>query len=109
VIALGGALGGGIPFGDKVEHINGGVTLGDDIQTEFVITTKDADSAKGIAELLRQGLEQGKQFVALFAQQQKELAPLAEIMYVLKVNTKDNTVSIKGQVTKETVDKLKKN
>lgn len=108
VLILGGALGNGVPFGDKVQHINGGVNLGDDIKTSFLITTKDAESAKGLAELLQQGLEQGKQFVALFAQQQKELAPLADIIDVLKVDTKDNTVSIKGEVSKEAVEKLNK-
>jgi hypothetical protein len=107
VVALGSALGNGVPFGEKIEHINGGVTLAEDIQTNFVISTKDAEAATGIAELLRQGLEQGKQMVSLFAQQQKQLAPLSEIIDVLKVDAKDNTVTVKGQVTKETVEKLK--
>lgn len=108
VAVLGDALGGNVPFGDKVEHIKGGITLGDEIQTEFVIVTKDADSAKAISELLKMGLDQGKNFVSLFAMQQKELAPLAEMIDVLKVTDKDATVTLKGTVTKEALEKLKK-
>ncbi len=109
VVMLGSALGNGIPFGDKVENINGGVILGDDIKTSFVITTKDAESAKGLSELLQQALEQGKQFVAIFAQQQKELEPLAGLINVLKVEAKENLVTIKGDVSKDALEKLKKN
>jgi hypothetical protein len=108
IVALGAALGNGVPFGDKVEHINGGISLADDIRTDFVITTKDDDSAKGLAEMIQQGLDQGKQFVSIFAQQNKDLAPAAELIDVLKVNANKNTISIKGDVTKEALEKLKK-
>jgi hypothetical protein len=108
VVVLGAAIGNGVPFGDKVEHISGGITVADSIQTDFVIATKDAESAKGLAEMVQAGLEQGKQFVMLFAQQQKELAPAADLLEVLKVDTKDNSITIKGVVTKEALEKLEK-
>jgi hypothetical protein len=108
LMMLGGALGNGVPFGDKIEHINGGVTLGEEIKTEFLILTKDNDSATALAEMIQQGLEQAKGAVMFLSGQTKELAPLADIVDVLKVNATDKTVSIKGDVTKEAVEKLQK-
>jgi hypothetical protein len=108
VVALGTALGGDVPFGDKVNHIDGGITIGDDIQTQFDIVTKDVDSAKGIAELLKQGLEQGKNILMFVAMTQKELAPLTELVDTLKISDKGSTVILKGEISKETLDKLKK-
>jgi hypothetical protein len=106
VTILGSALGNGVPFGDKVDYINGGITLSDEIKTNFNITTKDAESAKGLAELLQGGLQQGKQFLDLFAQQDKRLAPLVDVIDVLKIDAKDNAISIKGDVSKEAIKKL---
>jgi hypothetical protein len=107
-VALGSALGNDVPFGDKITNISGGITIADDIQTEISIFTKDADSAKGLKSLLEDGLNQGKALFGLVAQQQKELAPLTELLDVLKVGDKDTTVFIKGQVTKEALEKLEK-
>jgi hypothetical protein len=104
VVMLGNALS-GVPFGDQVENISGGITIGDDIRTDFVIATKDAAAAKALAEQIQQGLETAKQLLPSLAPQAKEAV---EVLDVLKVDAKDTTVTIKGDVTKEMLEKLKK-
>lgn len=108
VVALGSALGTEVPNGDKINFITGGITLADNIQVEIAIEAKDADAAKGIKGMIDEGLNSVKGIVSLFAQQQKELAPLAEMLEVLKVDDKDKKVTIKGEVSKEAIEKLEK-
>jgi hypothetical protein len=107
IAALGGALGGMVPFGDKVKTIHGGVHLADDIQTNIVIQTEDADSAKGLSALIGEGLEQGKNAAGLIGQI-KYLAPAVELINNLKVAESGTTITLKGGVSKETLEKLKK-
>jgi hypothetical protein len=108
IAALGSALGSMVPFGDKVETIHGGINLADDIQTNIVVLTKDADSAKGLSALIGESLEQGKNIAQFLGQSNKQLAPVAELLNNLKVSEKGTTVTLKGEVSKETIEKLKK-
>lgn len=108
IVGLGSALGNEIPYGDKIDYISGGITLKDGIVIEIKIETKDTDAAKGLKTLIDEGINQGKSLLSLFAMQQKELAPLTEMLDQLKVSDKDKTVSIKGEVTKEALEKLEK-
>ena len=108
VAALGSALGGEVPFGDKIVNIRGGIALGDDLQADFAILTKDAGSAKELAQFLKDSLDQGKNILQFMAMTQKELAPLTELVDTLKVSETGSTVNLKGQVTKEALEKLKK-
>jgi hypothetical protein len=108
VAALGGALGNEVPFGDKVTNIQGGITVSDDVKLDFTIGTKDADSAKGLAELLKDGLDRGKNIIMFLAMTQKELAPASELMDTLKVGEKGNSVTLTGVVTKEKLEQLQK-
>jgi len=107
IAALGGALGSMVPFGDKVKTIHGGVHLGDDIQTNIIIQTEDAESAKGLSALIGEGLEQGKN-AAMLIGQIKYLAPAVELINNLKVAESGNTITLKGGVSKEVLEKLKK-
>jgi hypothetical protein len=108
IAALGSALGSMVPFGDKVETIHGGINLADDIKTDIVILTKDDDAAKGLSALIGEGLEQGKNIAQFLGQSNKLLTLPAEILNNLKVAEKGKTVNIKGEVSKETIEKLKK-
>jgi hypothetical protein len=108
LVGLGSALGNEIPYGDKIDYISGGITLTDGLTIEIKIETKDADAAKGLKTLIDEGINQGKSLLSLFAMQQKELAPLTEMLDQLKVSDKDKTVSIKGEVTKEALEKIEK-
>jgi hypothetical protein len=108
LVGLGSALGNEIPYGDKIDYISGGITLADNLTVEINIETKDTDAAKGLKTLIDEGINQGKSILSLFAMQQKELAPLMEMIDQLKVSDKDKVVTIQGEVTKEALEKLDK-
>ncbi len=108
LVGLGSALGNEIPYGDKIDTISGGITLANNLSVEINIETKDADAAKGLKTLVDEGINQGKSLLSLFAMQQKELAPLTEMLDQLKVEDKGKVVIIKGEVTKEALEKLDK-
>jgi hypothetical protein len=94
---------------DKVQHVTGGVTLVNDVNANFVVAAKNADAAKEVENAIKEGLGQLKTIVTFMAANQKELAPLADLFGVIKVTSEGSTVTIKGQVTKEAIEKsLKK-
>jgi len=90
----------------KVTAVAGGVTLADGIKMEFTIGTKQAADARMISEKIGEGLNTALAFLALAAMNQKELAPALEIVKSLKTSSKDTTVSIKGEVSAEMLNKL---
>lgn len=108
LVGLGSALGNEIPYGEKIKYINGGITLADNLTVNINIETADADAAKGLRTLIDEGINQGKSIFSLIAMQQKELAPLTEVLDQLKVSDKDKVVTIQGEVTKEALEKLNK-
>jgi hypothetical protein len=94
---------------EKVENLSVGFTLGEDFSMVTAIATKTADAAKEISEELKNGLETVKGLLALVAGQQKELAPLVDVVGSIKVATENATVTLKSEVSKETIEKsLKK-
>ena len=97
-----------VPALMKLTSITGGLTLTDELKAEFNLNTKNADDAKTIGEEARDGLNQAKAIVALMAAQQKQLAPLADILTSVKVNTKGNSISVIGGVSKQQLDELMK-
>jgi hypothetical protein len=104
------ALGTAIPAEqlEGVKHIVGHITLTDSIQAHFAILTSGSDKAKDLAKTIEDGLEQGKNFLNIFAMQQKELAPLTGLVDTLKVSSEGNTVHVKGKISKETIEQLEK-
>ena len=97
-----------VPALMKLTSITGGLTLTDELKAEFNLNTKNADDAKTIGEEARDGLNQAKAIVALMAAQQKQLAPLADILTSVKVNTKGTSISVIGGVSKQQLDELMK-
>jgi hypothetical protein len=94
---------------EKIDNINLGLNLNEDFTMAMAIVTKSADAAKEIAEELKNGLEQVKGILALVAGQQKEVAPLVDIVGSMKVSTESNTVTLKSEVSHDLIEKsLKK-
>ena len=93
----------------KIDNINLGLNITEDFTMAMAVATKSADAAKEIAEELKNGLEQVKGILALIAGQQKEVAPLVDIIGSMKVATDSNTVTLKSEVSHELIEKsLKK-
>src|SRR5262249_54392198 len=106
VAALGTALPPGVPQADQIRTMRGGISIGDDVNAEFKITSTDAPSATQLAKLLRAAIDQGKNFLTVMAMNQKELTPLVEVMDAMKVTEQGSEIDVKGHVSKEFFDQL---
>lgn len=108
ILALGSALMPSLPQAEKIKNLVGGITFGDDLRAEFTINTTDDQAAKDLAGQVKDGLEQGKQLITLMAGENKDLAPMVELLDTLKVSDDGTKVVIKGHVTKELLNKVEK-
>jgi hypothetical protein len=91
---------------DKVKTLTGGIAITDDVKAEFLITAKSADKAKEVAEAINEGLGKVKFFVGFLAMNKKELAPAITALETIKVVTKDSDLTVKGEVSKDVIEKL---
>jgi len=96
-------------IGEKIKNVTGGLTVGDDVQASFVLVSKDPDGAREVADKINNHVKEAKGIVSLQAQSLKALEPLVEFLGSLKVATQGSSVTLKGQVSKELIEKsLKK-
>jgi hypothetical protein len=94
---------------EKIDSLNVGFTLTEDFSMTTAIVTKSTEAAKEISEEIKNGLEQMKGLLSLVAGQQKELAPLVDVVGSIKVATENTTITLKSDVSKDTIEKgLKK-
>ncbi len=95
---------------EKMDSITAGVTVDKGVKVDLAIATKSAANAKELAEEIKEGLSQVKGLLALMADQDKNLAPLVDTVGKLQVNTEASTITLKSEVSEETIEKgLKKN
>ena len=90
----------------KVTAVAGGFTVTDGVKMEFSIATKAAADATMIKDKINDGINTGLALLALAAMNQKELAPLLEIVKSVKTTSKDKVVSLKGELPAESINKL---
>lgn len=91
----------------KISAAAGGFTLTDGIKMEFSLSTKQAADAKMLKEKIDEGLTTATVLIGLAVMQQKELAPLLEVVKSIKPTARDTTVTLKGEVSGETLNKLR--
>ena len=91
----------------KIAAASGGFTLADGIKMSFTIGTKGTAEAKEIKEKIDEGLNTANVLISLAAMQQKELAPLAEIIKSIKITAKETNVTVKGEVDGDTLKNLR--
>jgi hypothetical protein len=101
--ALGTAVSKGLPQLEKIRSLRGGMTVEDDIKLELVIAATDTDAGKEFAKTLKDGLDQAKGLLS-----QSELAPLAGVINALKVSEAGSVVTVKGQISREVLEKIQK-
>jgi hypothetical protein len=92
----------------QIERIRGfslGLSITKEVKLNVSITTKDADSAKELAEDVKKGLDMAKGFLPVIVQQEKRLAPIVDIVGAIKVETEGSTVTIKSEVSEELIEK----
>jgi hypothetical protein len=96
------------PVFAKVETATAGVLVGDDIKAEFALSAKNPDTAKELSKELVEKLDQAKGIVSILARDLKELQILLELVGALKVSTEDRTVTLRGQIGEEAIEKALK-
>lgn len=108
VVAVSQGLGGADAqeITDKLNSIVGGVNITDDVKLNFDLAAKDEAGAKDVAKKIDEGLGQVKAFAGIMAAQNKQLAPVIDILGTLKVEAKGSNVNLKGEVTKDIIDQL---
>ena len=89
----------------KITAVAGGFTVTDGIKMEFNVATKEAADAKDLKEKLAGGLNTALAFLALAAMNQKELAPLLDVVKSIKTTSKDKTLTLKGELPAEALNK----
>jgi hypothetical protein len=117
-VAVGGsALEKGLPPGvddnvkkflQQLDAIAGGLLVNDDIKAQFVIGAKNPQAAKDLHKTITEGINQGLGVLAILAANQKELAPLVDVVKSIKTSSKDKSVVITGSVPAEVIEKLLK-
>ncbi len=107
-VAVLGTVAGQPDVSDKVNTITGGIGLTDEIKLDVTIAAKNADTAKELEMLIAQGLDQAKQILPIVAANQKQLAPVVDLLGIIKVAAAGSNVTIQGQLTKDDIEKALK-
>src|SRR5262249_54010586 len=90
----------------KLSALSGGITLTDGIKLQITLATKEAADAKALKEQIDDGMNKAVGILALLAGQNKELAPLLDFIKSVKVSSANKSVTLKGELTGEALNKL---
>jgi hypothetical protein len=95
---------------DGLTSVTGGVTVADGIKTDILLATKDGDTAKNLAQMITEGLNQVKQILPIIAAQQPNFGPkeqkmVQDVMDTFKATAAENGVMLRGNITKEFIEK----
>lgn len=91
---------------DKVTDASVAVTVDKDIVLEVGVTAKGAADARDLEDVIKDGLNQVLGLAALLGGNNKQIAPLIDILKTIKPTAKDRVVTVKATVDSETLDKI---
>jgi len=91
---------------DKVTDASVGLNMDRDITLEVALTAKGTKDAADLEDVIKDGLNQVLGLAALLGGNNKQIAPLIDILKTIKPTTKDKVVSVKATVDSETLDKI---
>jgi hypothetical protein len=89
----------------KIETGYLGVSVGRELKAEFDLTTKSAEAAKELDKELLEKLDKAKGIVSILVGNVKELQILLDLAEAMKVTSQGNTVSLRGQIGAEAIEK----
>jgi hypothetical protein len=89
----------------KIETGYLGVSVSQDLKAEFDLTTKDAETTKELNKELLDKLDKAKGIVSILVGNVKELQILLDLAEAMKVTSQGNTVSLRGQIGPEAIEK----
>jgi hypothetical protein len=91
---------------ENLDAVGGGITVGEDIQVSLVVTAKTDEAAKAVSDKVSDGLNDALLALGAIVKVQKDFAPALDIVKSIKTTAKDKTVTVKGEVTAEQLEKL---
>jgi hypothetical protein len=100
---------GDVPGGDfleKVDAVGGGLTLGDELKLELVVSTRSESDARDIKEKVNAAINAGIAFLGVAADQSKEIESLLDVLKTVKATAKDKTVTLKLRVSADVLEGL---
>jgi hypothetical protein len=90
----------------NLKSVTGGITVTKDLKVNVTLTATDAGAAKQLNEAIGEQLGTVKDVAGIVVLQQKELAPIVDILNGIKHDAKDNTVGITTDIKGDTLEKL---
>ena len=102
--SLAAAAGDALPAGfadsvKKVEAIGGGLTFGNEVKLELLVTGKDAQSADSVRTTLDKGVKLAMIGLALLTEGRKDLDVLLEVVKTIKIGGKGKVISVSAKLT----------
>jgi hypothetical protein len=91
---------------DRFKSVTGGVTVTQDVKVDVKLTAVDADTARQLNDMIGEQLHSAQDIAGILVLQQKELAPIVDIISGVKHDAKDNTIGITTEVKGDTLEKL---
>jgi len=91
---------------EKLADASIGLTIEKDIVLEIGITAKGTKEAKDLEDSIKDGLNQLLGIAALLGGNNKQIAPLVDILKTVKPSLKDKTITVKATVDSETLEKI---
>jgi hypothetical protein len=97
---------GGEVFG-RLQNVVGGITLTDEVKLEVGLNARNQDEAKIVQQQIKDALNLVKGILQTQVGKKPELKSAVEALEQFKVDQAGNTVTLRGQITKELIEKLK--
>jgi hypothetical protein len=94
---------------EKIEGITAGIRVDRGIKVAFAVEGNSDDNARKLAQEIRSGLDQAKGFLTLFAEQNKQLTPLIDVMASLRLTTEGRTITLGAEISEEVIEKSLRN
>jgi hypothetical protein len=100
----GGDLGPAGEIFEKIDAIGGGLTIGDEIRLEVVLSAHTEDDAKKLKETVNTGINSGIALLGVAANGSPELDKVMDVLKTIKATSKDKTVTLKARITADVLE-----
>jgi hypothetical protein len=90
---------------DKLDDAIASLSIEKDVKLEVAVTAKSANDAKDLDEKIKDGLNTALGFVALAATNNKEIAPLVDLLKNVKPTVKDKVVGVEIEIPGAAIEK----
>jgi hypothetical protein len=91
---------------EKLDDAIAGITIDKDLKVELAVTAKNANDAKELDEKIKDGLNTALGFAALAATNNKEVAPLVDLLKNVKPTVKEKVVSLEIEIPGSAIEKV---